>query len=348
MPNPRKVTNQRERYQIASSPFAQKPTQREVAKLVREKRDDLRRLANFKEQFIVRRTTETGKDEKKKTRDLAYPEDRLRRVHERLKFHLNKVKQPSYLFSPRFGKSQRDNAELHAGQAQVLTMDLKQFYPSTTSAMVKKWLINELKMYPDVAALITRLATVDEKASFGSPLTPVLCTLVHRKMFDEIADLCAARNLRYSVWVDDITISGKFVPGELLNQIREVVRKNGLKTHKIRYRTNSRPIFVTGIGVVGDKLISPYKTNLRIKQLYSQYHEAKTLEEKEDCAQKLLSLLGSARFISGKDSIRGQKTVGQMNSLRQEIAVFRTTAYEKLVANRDTQYDPNDIPPFDL
>ena len=108
-----------ERYDLERSPFAQRPTQRDVAALLGETKPDLERLINYKEQFIVRRQERiAGKD-----RDLAYPTARLRGVHERLKFHLNKVRQPSYLFSPRKKRSQRDNAELHLDQDQYLTLD---------------------------------------------------------------------------------------------------------------------------------------------------------------------------------------------------------------------------------
>jgi RNA-directed DNA polymerase len=96
-------------YALARSPFAQRPTQRDVADLLGETKADLIRLANYKDQFIVRRQENIGG----KHRDLAYPVSRLRGVHERLKFHLNKVQQPSYLFSPRKKRSQRDNAALN-------------------------------------------------------------------------------------------------------------------------------------------------------------------------------------------------------------------------------------------
>ena len=337
-----------ERYSLSSSPFAQRPTQRDVAKLLKESRDDLRRLANYKEQFIVRRTVETG-TRVKKTRQLAYPKGRLRVVHELLKFHLNKIRQPSYLFSPRKGMSQRDNAEQHLAQNQFLSFDIKQFYPSTTANMVRNWLVRELHMLPDVAGLIARLVIVDDKVSFGSPLTPVLCTLVHRKMFNEIADLCAARHLRYSVWVDDVTISGLFVPAELLKSVREVIKQHGLKTHKIKYRSGSKPVFITGVGVVGKTLITPNKINIEIKELFAQYHEAHTVEEKEDCSQKLLTRLGTVKFIVGKGTERWRKVSGQMNTIRQELSAFRKG---KLAVptntNHDIRLEINEAIPFDV
>ena len=301
-------------YELERSPFAQRPTQREVAALLGESKADLIRLANYKDQFIVRRQENIGG----KDRELAYPVSRLRGVHERLKFHLNKIRQPGYLFSPRRKRSQRDNAALHLDQDQYLTLDLKQFYPSTTEDMVYRWFVDELGLYEDVAGLLTRLSTIDGKASFGSPLTPVLCTLVHRSMFDGISDICGLRGLRHSVWVDDLTISGKFVPGQVVTSIREVIRKRGLRSHKIRYRTGNRPVMITGIGVVGRHLLAPNSLNLRVKQYWQDLHDAETAEERVSCAQRLLSQLGTVRHIVGTKSDAGQHASDQMNMLKQK------------------------------
>ena len=224
--------NQVERYSIERSPFALNPTQRRLAELVGMKRDALRGLATHRDSWIVRRSAIING----KARKLAYPRGRLRRVHEILKYHFKKVEQPEYLFSPRVGRSQRDNAVQHLSQSQYLTLDVKQFYPSTTSRHVRDWLQSELGMRGDTAGLLTKLITVDGIASFGSPLTPVLATLVHRNMFNDIADLCRRRGLKLSFWVDDLTISGRFVPGSLLDQIREIIRANGLKSHKLSIR----------------------------------------------------------------------------------------------------------------
>lgn len=317
-----------ERYDLYRSPLAQKPTQRDLANLVGFKRDDLRRLANYKEQFIVRRQTET----RGKVRDLAYPEGWLRVVHEKLKFHLNKVKQPDYLFSPRKNRGQRDNAELHLDQLQYLSLDLKQFYPSTSRSQVKSWLIQDLDMMDDVAGLFAELATVDDIVSFGSPLTPVLCALVHRNMFDQIAELCGDRGLRYSLWVDDLTISGKFIPGELLEEIREIIRRFGHRSHKISYRTGNRPVFVTGIGIVGRELVAPQTLHRRIKDYWEQFYSAETTDEKTDVYQKLLSQLGTLRHICGPKSAMGQKAADQMNSIRQKRAkLLRETSEQESI-----------------
>lgn len=327
-----------ERYGIENSPFSLRPTKRDLAILLGETVNDLKTLSipSFKEQFVVRRQAETGK--KKKLRDLIYPESRLRGIHERLKFHLNKVKQPSYLFSPRKNRSQRDNAEIHLDQDVYLTLDLKQFYPSTTAAMVRRWFQDELGMYSDVARLLTDLSTIDEKVSFGSPLTPVLCTLVHRRMFNEIADVCDAYELRYTLWVDDLTISGRSIPADILDQIRQIIRKHGLKSHKIRFSTGRRPVFITGIGVVGHKLIAPFALNLKIQECWADYHAANTILERDQCIQTLLANLGTARFIAGPKTAAGQKLSSEMNSLRQKKAkMYREDVAKSLRKREETR-----------
>jgi len=308
--------NHSERYELARSPLAQNPTQRDVADLVRETKVDLNTLATprFKEQFLVRRTIEVNG----KSRALVYPEGRLRAVHERLKFQLSKIIQPSYLMSPRKGRAQRDNAEAHLAAAQFLTLDLKQFYPSTTRTMIRNSLVAQFGMQADVAGLIAHLATADDRACFGSPLTPVLASLVHRPMFDLIADRCAEDDLGYSVWVDDLTISGHEITGELRTSVRGIIAGSGLRSHKLKSYTGNRAVFITGVGVVGSNLVVPKRMEIRSKELWAELEAAETFDESDWAARRLLSHLGGIRAVVGKSSKRGQKIANEMNSIRQK------------------------------
>lgn len=303
-----------ERYELERSPLAQNPTQKDIAKLVGLKRDALRALATHRDSWIIRRDEPING----KLRHLAYPRGKLRRVHERFKFHLKKIKQPDYLFSPRSGRSQRDNAAQHVGQQQFFSLDVKQFYPTTTEKHVYHWAADELGMREDVAGLFTRLATVDGIVSFGSPLTPVLATLVHRKMFDAIAKACRRRGLHISLWVDDITISGNFVPGELVSEIREIIRAQGLKSHKLHYRTGNRPVAITGVNVNGEELCASRLVHERVRKLYAALSEAKSDIEAEIIIGRLLSALGTLRYTVGRSSTVGKKTSDRMNALRQK------------------------------
>lgn len=173
------------------------------------------------------------------------------------------------------------------------------------------------------------LAHVDDVASFGSPLTPVLVSLVHRRMFDEISEQCCARGLSYSVWVDDMTISGEFVEGELLTLIRGIITNHGLKSHKVIYRSGNRPVFITGIGVVGTHLVAPQTLHNRIKGFWEEFHSAETDNERESITQKLLAQMGTLRYIAGPKSEMGRKAADRMNSLRQKRDKWRRISAEE-------------------
>jgi RNA-directed DNA polymerase len=319
-----------ERYDLNRSPLSLRPTQKDLAELLGMSRDELRRNASYKEQCIVRRTETINR----KLRNLAYPNGPLRTIHEKLKFHLNKIKQPEYLFSPRKGRGQRDNAYYHVGNSQFLTLDFKQFYPSTTFSMVKNWLITELGMYEDVAGLIAELVTVDGVVSFGSPLTPVLVTLVHRKLFDDIADLCDDSNLTYSVWVDNVTISGAMVKGEIVRKIRNLIASHGLKSHEIEYTCSNRPVFTTGIGVIKDKLVARDSYHFKLKWLWQDFHAALELNDREDLTQRLLAQMGSVRHIVGSKSEMGRSLSDRMNSLKQKRDKQRGLFQKSLISAR--------------
>jgi hypothetical protein len=303
--------------------------------LVRESKNDLNTLATsqFKEQFLVRRSIETNG----KLRDLVYPEGRLRAVHERLKFQFSKIIQPSYLMSPRRGRSQRDNAEAHLAASQYFALDLRQFYPSTTRQMIRNSLVEQFGMQPDVAGLIAHLATADDRACFGSPLTPVLAALVHRPMFDRIADRCSEDDLSYTVWVDDLSVSGECITGEFRADVRSIISQHGLKSHKLKCRTGNNPVFITGIGIVGANLIVPKRIELRSKELWAALIAAQTFDEKDTSSTRLLSHLGGIRAVVGATSRRGQKIASEMNSIRQRREKARREYEAENAARRATE-----------
>jgi hypothetical protein len=250
----RKRKKQRyERYEFQNSPWTHDLTQRDLANLLGYTKTQLEALIRDKDNWVKREQKPIGG----KMRDLAVPYGKLRSVHERIKFHLNKIKQPNYLFSPRKGRSQRDNAEYHVGQTQLLKLDICKFYPSTTSEHIFRWAYHEAGLRADVAGMLTHLVSVDGRMPFGSPISPVLTTLIHRPMFDAIKQICDTHSLRMSLWVDDLVISGPEVPGCIIDKIRAEIRRCGLQTHKIQYRNSNRPVIITGVPIEGNRVAAP-------------------------------------------------------------------------------------------
>jgi RNA-directed DNA polymerase len=305
-----------ERYAFEASPWVQDLNQRDLAALLGTTKGRLETLIGEKDKYTHRRAVRIGS----KDRQLAVPVGKLRTVHERLKFHLNKIKQPEYLFSPRKGKGQRDNAAHHAGQNQFLGLDIKQFYPSTTQEHIFRWSYHVAGLKGDVAGMIAKLVAIDGKMPFGSPVSPVLTTHVHRAMFDEIYELCQARGLRMSLWVDDLTISGTFVTGELLEQVRTVIRRHGFQTHKIRFKTGSRTVDVTGVPIRRKRIDAPRTLHKRIQDGYAELRQPLSDAERVNVMDRLLSALGTYRYHLGPSSPEGRKAANRMHAVRQRRA----------------------------
>lgn len=309
------------------------------------KKQQLEALVRDKERFVKRETKLIGS----KMRNLAVPTGRLRTIHERLKYHLNKIKQPEYLYSPRKGRAQRDNAEHHALQTQFLSLDIRQFYPSTTDEHIFQWAHHVAGLRSDVAGLLTKLVAIDGRMPFGSPVSPVLTTLVHRRMFDEIYEICKANGLKMSVWVDDLTISGSVVSGQIIEQIRTVVRKRGFQTHKIKFRSAARPVIVTGVPIEKRRVSAPRSLHKRVEDGYAALRQNLTDVERSGAIDKLLSALGTYRYHLGASTPEGRTAANRMHALRQRRSQLDTSfvtlpSASFPMAEQLDDGDPSDVP----
>lgn len=311
-----------ERYSIEASLWAQNPAQQDVAHLLGMTKDQLEAIVRDQECYISRRTAVING----KNRQLAVPTGKLRRVHERLKFHLNKIKQPPYLFSPRKGYGQRDNAKQHAQGTQVLKLDIKQFYPRTMREDIWRWAHYQLGIRDDVAGLIAKLVAIDGRMPFGSPISPVLTTLVHRAMFDQVYLICQRYGLTMTLWVDDLTISGLEVPGEVVTAIRDAIRAGGFQTHKIERLVTSRPTAITGVPIARRRVLAPQSLHQRIRAEYTLLRAATSDAEKSCSIDRLLSALGTYRYHLGPSTAEGRRAADRMHALKQRRSKLTITA----------------------
>ncbi|WP_156362201.1 reverse transcriptase domain-containing protein [Sphingomonas sp. Leaf208] len=311
-----------ERYEIADSMWAQNPGQRDIASLIGMTKGQLGAIVRDKERYIRRDTIDING----KLRNLTVPTGKLRMVHERLKFQLNKIKQPPYLCSPRKGVGQRDNAEMHVAGHQLLKLDIRQFYPKTMQEDIWRWAHYSLGIMDDVAGLFAKLAAIDGRMPFGSPISPVLTSLVHRGMFDKVYAICGSHGLKMSLWVDDLTISGAEVPGGAVTDIRQAIRAGGFQTHKIEYLMTARPTEITGVPIAKGRVLAPHAIHRRIKEGYEALKVAASDTERSNIIDKLLSALGSYRYHLGSSTPEGRLAADRMQSLRQRRAKMTIVA----------------------
>lgn len=311
-----------ERFGLDASLWAQDPTQQDVARLLGMTKDQLEAIVRDKDRYTSRRTLEING----KLRNLAIPTGRLRRVHERLKFQLNKIKQPPYLCSPRKGIGQRDNAERHVAGAQLLKIDIRQFYPRTMQEDIWRWAHHTMGIRDDVAGLIAKLVAIDGRMPFGSPVSPVLTTLVHRPMFDRIYKVCGVRALAMSLWVDDLTLSGTEIVADTIMAVRQVIRDGGFQTHKIEHLATARPVDITGVPIAAGRVLAPLALHRRIQEGFTALRAAATDADRASIIDNLLSALGTYRYHLGASTPEGRKAADRMHALKQRRARMAITA----------------------
>jgi hypothetical protein len=144
-----------------------------------------------------------------KKRLIDNPIDPLKAVQSRIEERLLKrLILPKHLLGGVRGKSIPENAKLHLGAKCLVTIDIKNFFPSITPQQVRSVWRKTLNCSPDVAHLLTGLTTARGRLPQGAPTSTLLANLVLCSFDTEIGTVCEVNAVCYSSWVDDLAFSG--------------------------------------------------------------------------------------------------------------------------------------------
>jgi len=157
------------------------------------------------------------------------------------------------------GKSIKDNALVHADLEHSLKLDIRDFYPSIHRKKVYSFFI-EQECSPDVAKILTELTTRKHFLPLGTSTSPMLADLIVRKIDKRIQGMAKKVGLKYTRYVDDITISGHFSPEKLKPLITGILKQSGFKIKiqkVIVYGPNDRERIITGAAIVNGKVTAP-------------------------------------------------------------------------------------------
>ena len=125
-------------------------------------------------------------------------------------------------------RSSKTNATIHSGKRCVFGLDLKACFPNIHSSRVRKLFEETLCCSPPVASLLTRLTTFDYHLTQGFSTSAALLNLMCAPLDEKIRNFIAPKELSYSRYIDDITISGEFITENKRDRIRELIQEEGL------------------------------------------------------------------------------------------------------------------------
>ncbi len=238
-----------------------------------------------------------------KGRPMQTPVGWLRDVHGRIGALLSRVELPDYAF-PQKGRSYVDNARRHVGPHPVIKADIAQFYPSVSRNRVLRMFLNEFNCAQDISNALADICCYQGQfLPTGSPLSGYVAFFSARQLFDDINRLSAERGCVFTVYVDDITVSGPNANKRLLGEILRLVVGHGLQTKRKKSKSfaASTAKTITGAVVTETELRLPDARHVEIRDAYRELSRV-TGGERDALIRKLEGRLAQSRQVQG---IRG-------------------------------------------
>src|SRR5579864_649141 len=138
------------------------------------------------------------------------PVEPLRTIQKRIQTRLlANINLPYYLCGGVKGRTLLDNVTMHLDAPIIVTVDIKNFFPSIDNRMVYQVWKDLLGCSAEVAALLTRLTTRTHYLPQGSSTSTMLANLVLYSCDKPIREVCNRYGVSYSTWVDDLAFSGR-------------------------------------------------------------------------------------------------------------------------------------------
>ncbi|WP_277960740.1 reverse transcriptase family protein [Pseudomonas sp. RIT-To-2] len=300
----RKKTLKRERksYDICQSALYNTSTKFKLASLFSIELTELRECIGDYRQFQLIPEPDPFKTGKPpKARQVQKPSPRLMVIHERILKLLRCVRVPEYMQFALKGTSYKVNAESHLGKNSIATLDIRNFFGSTSKSKVFNFFKEALKAPGDVANLYADLITFDNCLPTGSPLSPLISFYANRNLFDVINKIAEAHNLTFTCYVDDLTFSGDKISDGFMWQIEQTIAAYGhvVASNKTKVFENGKAAHITGVVIHDGVIRVPNARHRKMRLIRTAITSGKGTHgfSKKELEYKLAGLLGEAAYL---------------------------------------------------
>ena len=221
---------------------------------------------------------------KGKFRTITAPSDELKAFQKSFMSHLESIPLHNSAHGFVKGKSISTNAFPHIKKKFVLSMDLKDFFPSVKTDMVKK-----IFEFHNIDQKYVEFVTYKGGLPQGSPCSPVISNLYCYDLDIELSFFAEKNGLDYTRYADDLTFSGNKFDKRYIKEIKTIVNRHKLIVHPRKTKVmwqNQRQI-VTGV-IVNEKLNMPIEKRKKMRALNHQYSNLPTKEKRVLAGLKVL------------------------------------------------------------
>jgi RNA-directed DNA polymerase len=241
---------------------------------------------------------------KGKPRLLVMAKPRLARIQRRILERLLLRLPPSEAaYGAIRGRTAKQNATVHASADYIAKLDIKAFYPSVRGDKVYDFFIRQ-ECSPDVARVLTLLTTRKHSLPLGTSTSPMLADQIVREIDVRLAGMTKKAGLKYTRYVDDITISGSFPLERLSKLVVRILEQNGFRVKRSKldfYKPgDNKERIVTGVQVRDGGTFAPqaYVAQLRAElEAAAEQSKHKLVEGVFDSREHYRGRIGYVKWL---------------------------------------------------
>lgn len=189
-------------------------------------------------------------------------------------------------------RSVLDHAKKHIQKLWVVTLDIKECFPSISNGDIFSVLRNYLGASTELANVLTRLTTFQHRLPQGAPTSPALANLALLPLCKKLFELAQRLELDFTMYVDDIAFSGDNAVFAIEPACR-IIKEYGFRVswQKTRVLSNEKPQEVGGL-LVNNRINTLRQSRRQIRKDIMSLAEIGAISERD-----LHSIWGRIRYV---------------------------------------------------
>lgn len=235
-------------------------------------------------------------------------------INERILSH---IQFPDFVIGGIKGRKPIEHPQRHINKKVVVTLDVKECFPSVTNGRIFEVWHKDLGCSSEVARLATRLTTIKGHLPLGAPTSNLLASLALLPCVKRIVEI--AENYGFSAesigqYIDDLAFSGGCLHENFITDVIREFSRHGfrIKRSKIKVMRSGGPQLVTK-KLVNRKVGLPRQERGRIR---SALHRLIQMNLDDHLYLKLYrSVRGRINYLSSFHTTLGKEYLEKMSGL---------------------------------
>jgi len=263
------------------------------------------------------KTYEIPKKKSGEKRIISQPSKKLKGLQSWILVNiLNKVQVSSSCKGFKKGSSILENASPHKGAYSILTLDLKDFFPSVKSKQVFN-IFKTLGYNNLISTVFTNICTYNNCLPQGGPCSPTLANLSAWTLDLRIQGFVGKRGIKYTRYADDLTFSGlnPSTLAKIIPMIKSIIEDENFSINdsKTRLAGPARAKVVTGLIIHDDKIGIGRK---KYKELRRKIYHL-TFPSEQENSTLLSHIQGWLSYLNSVDKARLKKAEKYIKTLSE-------------------------------